>query len=707
MQKIILFLIAINIVVFAQWYDVSPKPEGFYINDIAPVYIDYYSGEAFFLACDDGYLIRAHNGNFYTVLDTVLSGLAQNLNAIEIYNNRNVVIGGDNILLYSGDTLNTYQEIPVPEGSVIRNIAINQNNSSKAYLIGDNGFYGHSTDGGMNWNFDTLSTSNLNKIQVVNDSLLFIVGDGGLIMRSTDHGGNWEKRDSPVIDDLKDIKIISSGEGYLASKNIYSTSDFGENWELFSNVPEAESIYNTIVYHPYYFTFYEHNRNYVDYEYGNIHVGKVPGYGVINGAEYIQDMGYSSYYFGSVNLLGSRYSRNPFQQMAMENNGPFNQLQFLNDQTGFIAGWSSFYTEDGGDSWDEIAFPVFTTWDQTQIHFFSSNFGYAFLSDKLFKTTNTGSSWEELGYFPHADLLHFANEKTAFIVCDTTVYKSDDYAHTWINISLPHNEYDLFLASKMIFTNQSTGYIFGSGGFYYTTNDGGDSWGKIYTGVFDYVDAAAADENNIILVGYDYYLPDPYVHGGIVYITHNAGVTWTQKKATVGVIYTSVFADNTGKYLFTGNNNTLFYSEDFGDTWTEQDYPFPGRIDGFEYDHQNGLYAFDRFSSMIFHNPNLGFTVTEVETDQSNNELTFELNQNYPNPFNPKTNINFSLSESGKVKLTVYNLLGQEVDVLINTDLSAGNHTAVFEGSNLASGIYFYKLETNEFTSTKKMILMK
>ncbi|MDT3694753.1 MAG: choice-of-anchor J domain-containing protein [Ignavibacterium sp.] len=85
----------------------------------------------------------------------------------------------------------------------------------------------------------------------------------------------------------------------------------------------------------------------------------------------------------------------------------------------------------------------------------------------------------------------------------------------------------------------------------------------------------------------------------------------------------------------------------------------------------------------------------------------FELSQNYPNPFNPSTSIKFNLPVASNVKLSVFNLLGQEVKTLVNGFKTAGSHTITFDASALSSGIYLYKIEANNFTQTRKMTLIK
>jgi hypothetical protein len=85
----------------------------------------------------------------------------------------------------------------------------------------------------------------------------------------------------------------------------------------------------------------------------------------------------------------------------------------------------------------------------------------------------------------------------------------------------------------------------------------------------------------------------------------------------------------------------------------------------------------------------------------------FSLEQNYPNPFNPTTVVSFHLPAASNAKLTIYDLLGREVAMLVNERREAGVHEVKFDGSNLASGVYFYRLEAGGFVSTKKMQVLK
>ena len=115
----------------------------------------------------------------------------------------------------------------------------------------------------------------------------------------------------------------------------------------------------------------------------------------------------------------------------------------------------------------------------------------------------------------------------------------------------------------------------------------------------------------------------------------------------------------------------------------------------------------------------MGGLLYNIEVDTSDNPVSvnnissdikgFELFQNYPNPFNPFTKIVYDLNSNiqSNVKLSVFDVLGNEVVTLVNEKQSAGRHEAELDGSRLASGIYFYKLTAGNFSDTRKLILLK
>ena len=100
-------------------------------------------------------------------------------------------------------------------------------------------------------------------------------------------------------------------------------------------------------------------------------------------------------------------------------------------------------------------------------------------------------------------------------------------------------------------------------------------------------------------------------------------------------------------------------------------------------------------------------TVLSVVNYSSEIPSTYSLSQNYPNPFNPTTNIKFAIPTSGFTSLKIYDMSGKEVSNLLNANINAGSYEVRFDATNIASGTYFYKLETDNFIETKKMLLIK
>ena len=97
----------------------------------------------------------------------------------------------------------------------------------------------------------------------------------------------------------------------------------------------------------------------------------------------------------------------------------------------------------------------------------------------------------------------------------------------------------------------------------------------------------------------------------------------------------------------------------------------------------------------------------DVEEESNDIPTEFLLSQNYPNPFNPVTTIEFGIPEKGNIRLSMLNILGEEIKVLLNEEKEVGYHSVDFNGSDLPSGVYFYQLKAGSFVETKKMVLLR
>ncbi len=118
-------------------------------------------------------------------------------------------------------------------------------------------------------------------------------------------------------------------------------------------------------------------------------------------------------------------------------------------------------------------------------------------------------------------------------------------------------------------------------------------------------------------------------------------------------------------------------------------------------------YFRDENFKILTRNENDIKNLTDVSGSDDVIPAEYSLKQNRPNPFNSKTIIEFTLPDAGDVSLAIYNLIGEEVAILINDNMPAGTHTATWNASNVSSGIYFYRLTSDNFVSTKKMLFLK
>jgi hypothetical protein len=139
------------------------------------------------------------------------------------------------------------------------------------------------------------------------------------------------------------------------------------------------------------------------------------------------------------------------------------------------------------------------------------------------------------------------------------------------------------------------------------------------------------------------------------------------------------------------------YAAGFGTTTESKSYSFTdGNV-------SHGIYCY-RLKQIDFDGTGKYSKVVEVNVALPDE---FSLSQNFPNPFNPATQIEYSITENEFVSLKVYNTLGQLVENLVNENIKAGNHTVTFDGTNLSSGVYYYRLEAGNKVLVKKMLITK
>jgi hypothetical protein len=202
--------------------------------------------------------------------------------------------------------------------------------------------------------------------------------------------------------------------------------------------------------------------------------------------------------------------------------------------------------------------------------------------------------------------------------------------------------------------------------------------------------------------------------GGGVFLSTDNGTSWTDVR--IGLTSTDVWAlAVSGTNLFAGTSHGwfstgpagVFLSTDNGTSWTEVDSALTNvdvlalAVSG------TNLFAGTLYDG-VWKRP-LSEMITSVPAGAGSAGLpaNFSLEQNYPNPFNPSTVIPFSVPSKAFVLLKIFDPVGREVSVLLSEELQAGAYAQKWDAADLASGIYFYRLQAGSFTETKKLILLR
>lgn len=226
--------------------------------------------------------------------------------------------------------------------------------------------------------------------------------------------------------------------------------------------------------------------------------------------------------------------------------------------------------------------------------------------------------------------------------------------------------------------------------------DGGASWTKLDLG-YNFVWSIASTSTGTLFAG---------TYGDGLYTSDDDGSSWT-KVAGVNAhyVYDITVDANDNVYISTLNGG-IYTSNDGGSSFNSAGMGGYGTssVLAFGSSESNSVYVGTNDGSIYRQTKNNGITSAGTEEEVVKE---FALDQNYPNPFNPTTTIQFAIPKAGEYKVVVYNILGEQVAELLNTQLQPGVHSVEFSANNLASGIYIYQLIGNDVNFTKKMILMK
>lgn len=365
-------------------------------------------------------------------------------------------------------------------------------------------------------------------------------------------------------------------------------------------------------------------------------------------------------------------------------------------------------SDDGGSSWYRVAFGGMHISDVLSYNsklIVSSNDNYA-----VFVSSNDGSTWTQsvtgLPSGLRGEVLKQKNG-TIFLGTDAGIYKSENQGASWTYLGLSSE----YISSIEFYNDFIIVGAYGSSsnpGGVFISSDGGSNWqpnnsSLPYQDVWDFY----IDENNETI----YLATGP---NGI-YKSSLQGLNESVPNQPYGV---SVFSATNGSYLRVhwfdnSDNEDGFYV--YRKTQSSNNYYKVATVSTNttswnDYNvNVNSEYCYTVSAYNNVGESNLANPRCEIVTDVFVEELDFDnkLFQNYPNPFNPQTKISFTLKSDSYVRLSVYNIIGEKIKDLFNNYTSKGYHEIVFDASNLASGIYYYRIETGNYSEIRKMSVIQ
>ncbi|HRK00330.1 MAG TPA: T9SS type A sorting domain-containing protein [Ignavibacteria bacterium] len=393
------------------------------------------------------------------------------------------------------------------------------------------------------------------------------------------------------------------------------------------------------------------------------------------------------------------------QQYPVTVGSAFRDIEFINRNTGWACGDGIIVkTTNSGENWIVQSNPVPDKYLYSISPVDSMTVYCVGWFETIIKTTNGGENWSIVrngpsGFGRSYQGSFFVNKDTGWICGQVWTYynilKTTNGGDTWDSTYIFWG----FL-KDFYFINENTGLVSGPGLGVFKTTNGGTDWERKYIPHW----GGAGDIRKLSVIN------DQYVFvvedARRVYKSTDFAESWDSVGYVNGADqpYSCAFSNiNTG--WVGGTYGELFKSTDGGVNWIRQ---YTGNdqrfIRSFWFYNDSIGWAVGGNTKLLYTtNGGLTFANSNIQYTLEN----YKLYQNYPNPFNPETNIKFEVIKRSLVELKVYDILGKEVYVLVNEELSEGVFEKMFDGSDLPGGIYFYQLKADDFIETKRMILIK
>jgi photosystem II stability/assembly factor-like uncharacterized protein len=367
------------------------------------------------------------------------------------------------------------------------------------------------------------------------------------------------------------------------------------------------------------------------------------------------------------------------------------------------------HTTDGGMNWEKIRFEDSSFHVLTDMFFLDARQGWAVGNNFVVRTTDAGETWEvlDVSHIEGEDLMRvfFRDSLNGWAMASggKHMLKTVDGGATWVKWEGNFATYMSGDAIDMFFYGPNLGWLVGANTLFLTF-DGGQNWHLQKSGYWTFHSIQFFDslEGWVSARGFG---GEPY---SILHST-DGGFDWVSRCSPPADARSLTFHDRMRGYAYCGTlQGSVYYTSNGGADW-QYHTPDPSRsyIRAIAFADDGTGWAVGRNGVIL--KTTMDGIATGIDEDPLPDlePVSYCLHQNYPNPFNPRTTIHFGLPHTEYVTLKVYNVLGEEVSMIVEGKHGAGMHHATWDASGLPSGVYFYRLTAGEYVQTNKMVLTR